>query len=124
MFGRCQSIRLSSKNWLEAYDFATAQAANTLNDYARDTDPFGKVGKKTITVEVTSVVRASPDSFDIRWREQTFENGSLASTARYRAILTIVLQPPRTEAALRKNPLGIYVHALSWSRDLTPGEDK
>ena len=110
------------KNWLHAYDYTTTQAANTLNEYAKVNDPFSKVGKRTVTVEVTSVVRSSDDSFDVRWREQTFENGALAETARYSAVLSIVLQPPRTEAALKRNPLGIYIRALNWSRDLVPGE--
>jgi type IV secretion system protein VirB5 len=112
------------QNWLRAYDYATDRAANTLNDYARENDPFSKVGRRTVTVEVTSVVRSSDDSFDVRWREQTFENGALAGTSRYTAVLSIVLQRPRTEEALRKNPLGIYVHALNWSRDLITGENQ
>jgi len=111
------------QNWLRAYDYATDRAANTLNDYARENDPFSRVGQRTVTVEVTSIVRSSGDSFDVRWREQSFENGVLADTIRYTAVLSIVLQPPRTEEALRKNPLGIYVHALNWSRDLISGDN-
>ncbi len=110
------------QNWLRAYDYATDRAANTLNEYARENDPFSKVGRRTVTVEVTSVVRSSDDTFEIRWREQSFENGSLAETSRHTGSLSIVLQRPRTEAALRKNPLGIYVHALNWSRDLISGD--
>jgi len=109
-------------NWLAAYDYTTSEAANTLNEFARANDPFSQVGKKSVSVEVTSVVRSSPNSFDVRWREQEFEHGSLIETTRHRAVLTIVLKPPRTEQALRKNPLGIYVHAVNWSRELTPGE--
>lgn len=112
------------QNWLRAYDYATDRAAATLNDYARVNDPFSQVGRRTVTVEVTSIVRASDDSFEIRWREQVFENGVLADTIHYTAVLSIVLQPPRTEEALRRNPLGIYVHALNWSRDLFSGEDQ
>lgn len=112
------------QNWLRAYDYATDRAAATLNDYARDNDPFSQVGRRTVTVEVTSIVRASDDSFELRWREQIFENGVLADTIRYTAVLSIVLQPPRTEDALRQNPLGIYVHALNWSRDLISGDDQ
>ncbi len=111
-------------NWLQAYDFATATAAITLNDYARDHDPFAVVGERNVAVEVLSVVRASEDSFEIRWRESTYRNGSLAGTERYTGILTIVIEPPTTEAALRKNPLGIYVHGLAWSQDLNPGEEQ
>lgn len=112
------------QNWLRAYDYTTAQAANTLNDYARQSDPFSRVGQRTIAVEVTSVVRSSGDSFDVRWREQEFENGSLADTTRYSAVLSIVIQRPRTEEALRKNPLGIYVHGLNWSRDRILGDEQ
>jgi type IV secretion system protein VirB5 len=73
-------------------------------------------------VEITSVVRGSDDSFTVRWSEKTFVNGSLAKTERYTGILSIVMQRPRTVQVLRKNPLGIYVHGLNWSRDLNPGE--
>lgn len=111
------------QNWLRAYDYATDRTANTLNDYARENDPFSRVGQRTVTVEVTSVVRSSGDSFDVRWREQSFENGVLADTTRHTAVLSIVLQHPRNEEALRKNPLGIYVHALNWSRDLISGDN-
>ncbi len=112
------------KNWLRAYDYTTTRGANSLNDYARVSDPFSRVGKRTVAIDVTSVVRSSGDSFDVRWREQTFENGALADTARYTAVLSIVIQRPRTEEALRKNPLGIYVHSLNWSKDLIAGEPK
>ena len=37
-------------------------------------------------------------------------------------MLSVVLQPPRTEERLRKNPLGIYVNGLSWSRELDTTE--
>ncbi|WP_293640775.1 VirB8/TrbF family protein [Polaromonas sp.] len=38
------------------------------------------------------------------------------------AVLSVVLQPPRTEERLRKNPLGIYINGLSWSRELDATE--
>jgi type IV secretion system protein VirB5 len=110
------------QNWLSAYDFTTDRGAAALNEYARANDPFAKVGKQTIAVEVTSVVRASPDSFQVRWIERRYEQGALAATDRWTGILSIVLQPPTTEERLRKNPLGIYVNGLNWSRELgAPG---
>lgn len=104
--------------WLEAYDFTTDRGAAVLNDHARQDDPFAKVGKTSVTVDVASVVRASPGAFQIRWTEQSYADGALVSTNRWTAIAQVVLQPPRTEERLRKNPLGIYVNGLSWSRDL------
>jgi type IV secretion system protein TrbF len=108
------------QNWLRAYDFATDRGAAALNDYARANDPFAKVGRQQVAVEVSSVIRASDDSFRVAWTERTYENGQLAKTERWTAILTIVVQPPRDAERLRKNPLGIFVHAINWSRELSP----
>ena len=106
------------QNWLKAYDFATDQAAITLNTYARDHDPFAQVGSRSVTVDVTSIVRASDDSFDIRWRETAYRNGALQGSSDYTAVLSIIIKPPTDAATLHKNPLGLYVHGLNWSRDL------
>ena len=106
------------QSWLKAYDYATDRAAQTLNDYARENDPFAKIGQRSVSVEITSVVRASPASFQLRWREKAFENGSLAGTQSFTGVLTIVSKPPRDAATLRANPLGIYVNAINWSREL------
>lgn len=106
------------QNWLRAYDFTTAAGAQALNDYARANDPFTKVGKQQIAVDVSSVIRASPDSFRVAWTERRYQDGSLAETSRWTAILTVFVQPPRDAEALRKNPLGIYVNAINWSKEL------
>lgn len=106
------------RSWLEAYDYVTDRGAATLNDFARANDPFGKIGRRSVAVEISSVIRASDSSFEVRWIERAYENGTLASTEHWRAILSIVLQTPHTAEALRKNPLGIYVNGINWSREL------
>jgi type IV secretion system protein TrbF len=106
------------QNWLRAYDFTTDRGAMALNDYARSNDPFTKVGTQQIAVDVSSVIRASPDSFRVAWTERRYQDGSLAETSRWTAILTVVVQPPRDAERLRKNPLGIFVNAINWSREL------
>ena len=106
------------QNWLRAYDFTTQAGALALNDYARTNDPFANVGKQQVAVDVSSVIRASPTSFRIAWIERRYQDGSLASTERWSAIVTVVVQTPRTADALRKNPLGIYINAINWSKEL------
>ena len=108
---------LMRQAWLRAYDFPSAEGAAALSDYARRADPFSQVGKSQTTVAVTSVVRASPDSFRLAWTEQRFEGGQLVATERWTAILTITIKPPRTAEGLRANPLGVFVTALSWSKE-------
>ncbi|WP_244233611.1 conjugal transfer protein TrbF, partial [Pseudomonas aeruginosa] len=105
-----------------AYDYTTDKGAAVLNDYASKNDPFARIGKESVTVQITSVTRASDTSFNVRWMEQRFINGAPAGTERWNAVLSTVLQTPRTEQRLRKNPLGIYVNGLSWSRELDSSE--
>jgi type IV secretion system protein VirB5 len=106
------------QNWLSAYDFVTDRGALALNDYARNNDPFAKVGKVQVSTDVSSVIRASPDSFRLSWTERRYENGALASTERWSAIVTIAISPPRDANRLRKNPLGIFILAINWSKEL------
>lgn len=107
------------QNWLRAYEWTTDRGAAALNGYARANDPFTRVGKQQIAVEVSSVIRASPDSFRVAWTERQFENGQRGATERWTAILTIMLEPPRDVERLKANPLGIYVNAINWSREMS-----
>lgn len=110
------------QNWLDAYNYTTDRGAAVLNDYARVNDPFTRIGKESVTVQVTSIVRASDASFHLRWTERRYVNGAAAGLERWTAIVSIVVQAPRTEEKLRRNPLGIYVNGLSWSRELDSSE--
>lgn len=107
------------QNWLRAYDFTTDKGAIALNDYARTNDPFANIGKAQVAVDVSSVIRASKDSFRIAWTERRYQDGSLIETSRWSAILTVTHVPPRTPDALRRNPLGVFVSAISWSKELS-----
>jgi type IV secretion system protein TrbF len=105
-------------NWLAAYDYATDKGALFLGEYARSANPFAEIGRKTVSVQVTSVVRASDTSFQVKWRESIFERGSFASTSEWTAILTVRIETPKSAEVLRKNPLGLYVDGIAWSREL------
>ncbi|HEY7810975.1 MAG TPA: conjugal transfer protein TrbF [Allosphingosinicella sp.] len=112
---------LMRENWLSAYDFATRRGAVFLGEHARSSNPFADVGRRTVSVQVTSVVRASERSFQVKWAESVFERGSLAGTSHWTAILSIVVKPPRSAETLRKNPLGLYVNAVDWSKEIEAG---
>lgn len=106
------------RSWLEAYDYATDHGALFLNQYAQANDPFKAVGERTVSVQITSVVRVSDNSFQVKWSEQTFEHDALARTEHWTAILSVVTKQPTTAEILNKNPLGLYVNGVNWSREL------
>jgi len=85
---------LMRQNWLSAYDFVTERGARFLNEYARSAQPFAQVGDRTVSVQVTSVVRASDRSFQVKWTETAYERGSLAGTSRWTAILSVQVKQP------------------------------
>jgi type IV secretion system protein TrbF len=112
---------LMRQNWLEAYDFVTPRGARFLGAYARSSDPFGEVGTRTVSVQVTSVVRASDRSFQVKWIESDFERGNLAGTSHWTAMISVEVRPPASAEVLRRNPLGLYVDGIDWSQELDTG---
>lgn len=106
------------QNLASAYDFTTEQGAAAINEYARASDPFAKLADTQVSVDVKNVVRASADSFRVAWDERRYDHGQLSSTTHWSAILTYVVRTPTDAATLGRNPLGLYVHAISWSQDL------
>ncbi len=108
---------LVRQNWLSAYDFVADRAALFLNEQAKINDPFSRIGTSSVTVQVTSIVRASDQSFQVKWTEQHFERGSLVRTDRWTSILAVSLRPPSTPEALARNPLGVTITAIDWSRE-------
>jgi type IV secretion system protein VirB5 len=111
---------LMRENWLTAYDFTTPRGALFLGEYARTADPFGKVGEKTVSVQVTSIVRASDRSFQVKWVEKTYDRGVQTDAAHWTGIMTVLMKVPASADILRKNPLGLYVDAIDWSREIEP----
>jgi type IV secretion system protein VirB5 len=111
---------LMRRNWLSAYDFVTKRGSRFLSGYARAARPFDAVGERTVSVEVTSVVRASDRSFQVKWTETAYERGEVTGSSRWTAILGVVHRAPQTADVLRRNPLGIYVDTIAWSREFEP----
>ncbi|WP_313046079.1 conjugal transfer protein TrbF, partial [Brevundimonas sp.] len=106
------------QNWLRAYDLLTPKAATFLNAWAQTHDPFVDVGREAVNVEILNVVRRSGRTFDLQWRETRFVNGQAAGAQRWRALITTTLQPPKTEAELLRNPLGLKIEDVSWTPDV------
>lgn len=109
---------IARKSWLEAYNYTTNHGAAYLNQFAQEHDPFKDIGERTVSVQVTSVVRVSGELFQVKWIEQHFDHDAVSSIEHWTGILTVLTKPPTTAEVLRKNPLGIYINAIDWSREL------
>ena len=56
--------------------------------------------------------------------ERHYVDGALTASERWSAILTVVIQPPHDKTNLDLNPLGIYIDALNWSKELVARVDQ
>jgi type IV secretory pathway TrbF-like protein len=106
------------QNWLKAYGFVSGDAKARLTQHARDNDPFSHVGDQAASVEIVSVLPRSPTTYQVQWRETVYEHGAALPPQRWTGLFTVAHAPPRNEAALRANPLGVFITAFQWSRDL------
>jgi type IV secretory pathway TrbF-like protein/predicted MFS family arabinose efflux permease len=105
-------------NWTDAVGYVTARGARMLGEYAADAKPFMRVGLQSVTVEIIYLVRASAGSFEIQWRENTYEHGKIANCKLYTGVAEIVLKRANSADVL-KNPIGLYIHSFRWWRDGT-----
>ncbi len=104
-------------NWTDALDHVTIHGAQILDAYARDETPFDKIGRRTVTVLGTKVVRTGEDTFEVRWEEQIVENSVAVRRERFMAAISVAFSSPNTSGLITKNPLGLYVDRFTWSRD-------
>ncbi len=102
-------------NWTDALDHVTARGAQALDAYARDETSFDKIGRRTVLV--TKVARTGQDTFNIRWEEQTTDNGVAVRHEHFTVAISIALHSPNTPALITKNPLGLYVDRFTWCRE-------
>jgi len=104
-------------NWTEAYEYVNGELAQALGNYARDTGHSTRAGMQPVTIEVSYVVRASNDAFEIRWKEQTYDNGLIIKTEMFTSVVSIMFRSRNAGETLNKNPLGLHIRAFNWSAD-------
>jgi type IV secretion system protein TrbF len=100
-------------------------AAQQMNEWynGKGTTPFDRAAKVTVTTDINSVLPISGNSWQVDWQETTRDRtGALVGQpVHMRAMLTVYLEPPSTtgdEAAIQRNPLGIYVNNYTWQEVL------
>jgi len=106
----------AKKEWTNAYDFLTQQAAKKLNQQWQENNPIDLLGKKTVTVTIKSVAPISKDTFNVTWNETTVSTSGLNPvTTSYSGVFTTALIQPTLQQQIIKNPLGIYIVDFNFS---------
>jgi type IV secretion system protein VirB5 len=80
-------------------------------------NPFQIAQKQTVSVQIDSILRLSPKSYQVRWTEQTRDlNGAaIGAPNHWEAQLQTEITPPASDDAIISNPLGFYVDQINWT---------
>jgi type IV secretion system protein TrbF len=68
-------------------------------------------------VQIDSILRLSPKTYQVRWTEQTRDlNGAaIGAPSHWEAQLQTEITPPASDDTIVTNPLGFYVDQISWT---------
>jgi type IV secretory pathway TrbF-like protein len=90
-----------------------------LVDYFRTTSPFEQADSGTVTVDVHNVTPISSSSYEVDWTEtKRDKEGNVIGKEDWKGVLGIVISPPKDASSGMKNPLGIYVNSVTWSKSV------
>jgi type IV secretory pathway TrbF-like protein len=96
----------AANKFLESYFHA--------DDFAKN--PFQLMKHQTVSVQIESILQASPKSYEVRWSETALDmSGAPLGTNHWEAILETELSPQNSTDTVISNPLGFYVTRLSWA---------
>jgi type IV secretion system protein VirB5 len=100
-----------------------AQQMNEWYNGNKESSPFARAAKVTVTTDINSVLPISGSTWQVDWQETTRDRAGalVGQPVHMRAMLTVYLEPPSTtgdEAAIQRNPLGIYVSNYTWQEVL------
>lgn len=107
---------------LSEQDPATGKMNQWMNG-TEDSNPFTRAEKETVTVDVSTVLPQTPDTWEVTWMESVWNRKGEANgpPVAMRALVTVYRAEPAattTEDELRRNPLSVYVRDFSWSKQL------
>ena len=100
-----------------AYGLARGQAGQVLSGWYRTHDPFDAARHGSVQVQIDSVLKLSPDSYEVRWTETPRDDqGLVEKPTQWRGVLKVETLSPDPEEIL-SNPLGLYVTQIDWEEE-------
>lgn len=105
--------------------FARGAAKGVLTEWFEKNNPVARAKSgRLVSVNVKGVpLPVSPKSWRIEWQETVRNHvGITVDVTQYEATMTVLIQPPRTDAEILRNPGGVYITELSYGTVLANAE--
>ena len=115
-------IDLQSRMVDRLSSFVRGSAKGVLTEWFEKNNPVSRAKSgRLVSVSIKSVpLPVSQNSWRIEWQE-TIRNhvGVTMEVIQYEATMTVLIQPPKTDAEILRNPGGVYITELSFGTVLT-----
>jgi type IV secretion system protein VirB5 len=106
--------------------FVRGSAKGVLTEWFEKNNPVTRARSgRLVSVNVKSVpLPVSQNSWRIEWQE-TLRNhvGVALDVTQYEATMTVLIQPPKTDAEILRNPGGVYITELSFGTVLAKAQE-
>lgn len=101
--------------------FVTGSAKGTVGGWYQKNNPYDRSRDVLVDVRIKGIpLPVSKESWRIEWNETTRNHSGVAlSSAAYEATVSIRQSAPTSEAQIMRNPGGVHITALSWSKLLS-----
>ena len=107
------------RNFEQVYAYARGPARIFLDEHYRANNPFETAKTYTVAPTVSSLLRLSEHSWQVRWsEEQRGLDGTLLGRSNWEGVLAVETVPPTTAESIQANPFGLYVTEIRWTKQL------
>jgi type IV secretion system protein VirB5 len=107
------------RNFEQVYAYARGPARIFLDEHYRANNPFETAKTYTVAPTVSSLLRLSEHSWQVRWsEEQRGLDGTLLGRSNWEGVLAVETVPPTNAEAIQANPFGLYVTEIRWTKQL------
>ncbi len=112
-------IIILRKHIENAYRFLTSKGKQRVNQMMSETNPFERLKEVRVAVQIISVSKLSPSTFQVEWVEKEMLLKNQAEyLRRYIGTFTVKIKQPTEEKQLLDNPLGIYINYINIAEKL------
>jgi len=79
--------------------------------------PFDRAKTETDSIAINAILPISPASYELQWTETIRDlHGRVTGTQTWEGTATIAFRPPENEETILKNPLGLYITSIDWTK--------
>lgn len=114
--------RLQRENIFKVYAYLqkNTPAFTKVTGFFKANDPFERAKKETVFAEILNVLPLKDNAYQIEWRETVMDrqSGQTLTVTNYKLVAYTTVSPPNDEASILKNPMGLIINDLNWSKEI------